>query len=253
MKLLILSDIHLEFDEFVVPTTDADVVVLAGDIHHRTRGVRWARDAFGELPVVYVPGNHEFYGASTPRLLGKMRRAAAGSNVHVLQDEAVTLAGVRFLGCTLWTDFALHGDRSHRQTSMRICGQLMNDYRCIRRSRGRRELRPSDTWDMHSRSVHWLREQLSAPSESGDPTVVVTHHAPSLQSVPQELQDDPVSSAFASDLDGLVSDSGAPLWIHGHLHRSHSYRLGDTEVVCNARGYPSEPANGFDPGLVFEV
>lgn len=249
MKLLILSDLHLEFDAFDVPEHDADVVVLAGDIHHRCKGLGWAREAFGQTPVIYVPGNHEFYGASTPRLLGRLRRAAAGSQVHVLHDEAVTLDGVRFLGCTLWTDFALQNHQPKGQYSMQICGQLMNDYRCIRLSPGQRQLQPADTRAIHSRSVGWLQKQLPADG----PTVIVTHHGPSVQSVPAELQDDLIACAFASALDDLVKTSGATLWIHGHLHRSISYRLGDTEVVCNARGYPNEPANGFDPGLVLEI
>ena len=107
MKLHILSDVHLEFSMLEAPRTDADVVILAGDIAHGSKGILWARDSFPGQPIVYVPGNHEFYGADRPETLAAMRIAAKECGVHLLdQDEVViqTKDGqerVRFLGCTL--------------------------------------------------------------------------------------------------------------------------------------------------------
>ena len=61
MKLHILNDLHIEFEEFAPPATGADVVVLAGDIGVGMDGLRWAKARFSDTPVIYVPGNHEFY------------------------------------------------------------------------------------------------------------------------------------------------------------------------------------------------
>jgi hypothetical protein len=112
MRLRVFSDLHLEFERFDPPAVDADVVVLAGDIGTRTHGLTWALQTF-DVPVVYVPGNHEFYGGATPHLVHKLKAMAAGTHVHVLDEDAVVIGGVRFLGATMWTDFQLFG-REHR-------------------------------------------------------------------------------------------------------------------------------------------
>ena len=107
MELQILSDLHIEFAPYEMIDTDADVVVLAGDIHLGERGFKWARDNIPDKVVVYVLGNHEFYKAATPRLIEKLTDRAAGTNIHVLENRSVAIGGIRFLGCTLWTDFDL--------------------------------------------------------------------------------------------------------------------------------------------------
>lgn len=109
MKALILSDLHLEFAPFEpAPDLEFDVVILAGDIHSPAkRAVQWAADTFRGKSVVYLPGNHEYYDGRLDTTLAEARRAADGSNVHVLDGDELVIDGVRFLGATLWTDFAL--------------------------------------------------------------------------------------------------------------------------------------------------
>src|SRR5881227_2858047 len=119
MRLHVLSDLHLERGIGDVPVAEADVVVLAGDISTGTRGVEWARSWAADRPLIYVAGNHEFYGHSMPRLIEQLRSAAAGSSVHVLEDEQLILDGVRFLGCTLWSDFDFDGPE-RRSVAMRL-------------------------------------------------------------------------------------------------------------------------------------
>jgi len=109
MRLRVLSDLHLEFGPFEPPPCAADVVVLAGDIHTGTQALPWIQQHFPGMPVVLVLGNHEFYGHAAPALVEEFRAAVTGTNVHLLENAAVELAGWRFLGCTLWTDFCLHG------------------------------------------------------------------------------------------------------------------------------------------------
>jgi len=248
MKLRVLSDLHVEFESFEPPPAEADVVLLAGDIHVRHHGLDWARDSFPDRPVLYVLGNHEYYGRAMPRHLEKLRRQAAGSNVRVLENEAIRIGGVTFLCCTLWTDFALLGDA---RLAGFTAGQVMSDYRIIRVSPTYRRLRSSDTAAAHRRSKDWLAE--AARQHAGDRLVVITHHAPSAASVPDDFRGNLVSAAYASNLDELVASTGADLWIHGHLHNQSDYRIGGTRIVCNPRGYPGERNPRFQPDLVVEI
>ena len=244
MRIHVLSDLHLGFGEFVPPHTDADVVVLAGDIDQSLRGVRWARRAFGDTPVLYVIGNHEYYGQALPKLTGQIIAEGADSSVRVLERSSVEMGGIRFMGCTLWTDLALYGDPYLAGVSL---AQVMEDFRAIRVSPAYRRFRPSDAASLHRASVAWLRSEWG---ESDLPTVVVSHHAPSASSLDPRFGDDPVDAGFASTLEPLIESLQPIVWIHGHVHRAVDYMLGSTRVVCNPRGYSDETSTGFDPALV---
>lgn len=61
MKIQLLNDLHIEFSGFDIPATDVDVIVLAGDIGVGFNGLEWIEQQCVEKPVIYVPGNHEFY------------------------------------------------------------------------------------------------------------------------------------------------------------------------------------------------
>jgi predicted phosphodiesterase len=247
MKIHILSDLHCEFEPFHPPATDADVVVLAGDTCTGTSGLEMAREWFPDRPVVYVAGNHEYYRESTPRLQRKLAHAAHGSGVCYLENGSVVVDGVRFLACTLWTDFELFGER---QNSMEAAQAIMNDFRLIRVDPAYSRFKPADARASHLSSLNWLVEQLDAPFDG--PTVVVTHHAPSIRSVNPRYHDHPATPAYASDLEWLL-DGRAAAWIHGHTHVCLDYEVGGTRVLSNQRGYPEDPVEGFDPGLVVQV
>ena len=249
VRLHILSDLHLESAPFTPPPVDADVVILAGDLHPGMQGLDWAVDHWPDRPVVFVPGNHECYGHAYPALVRELERRAAalGPRLHLLSDRAAAIAGVRILGTTLWTDFALLGDPP---VSMAAAQTQMSDFTLIRVEPGDGSARPADMIRWHQRSVRWLRAALQEPHDG--PTVVVTHHAPSRRSL-NPLYGDPVAAAYASQLDALVEASAVPLWVHGHTHHCVDYRLGSTRVVSNQRGYPGEPVGGFDPGLVLDL
>ena len=176
MKLQVLADIHLEFASFDVPDTDADVVARAGDIGTKLGGIELA-NRLGK-PVIYVAGNHEYYGDALPKLTDKMR-AAAGPNVAFLENDEVIIGDVRFLGATLWTDFRLFGDAA-KDYSMLVAGERMNDFRKIRCSPKYNRLSPLATAVLHRQTRQWLRTALQR--DHAGPTVVVTHHAPSIRS-----------------------------------------------------------------------
>ena len=277
MKILVLSDIHLELDtSLTVPTgltADAyDVVILAGDIHspgHKAIHRAQRESTFCGKPVVLVPGNYEFYGRVMPTERAEMKKAAAGSNVHLLDRDSVVIDGVRFLGCILWTDFQLPVRQPSGGVEVDVGRALldadrrMNDFRLIEvlsPSKSyppfrelRRQLQASDTLAMHWADRDWLRRQLAQPFDG--PTVVVTHHAPSVGLVANKYAADWLTPVFMSDL--LDEFFSAPaLWVHGHTHTGFDY-VRRCRVVSNPRGYRLQDSSvenqGFDPTLVIDV
>jgi len=248
MRLHILSDLHLEFEPFSPPAVEADAIILAGDISTGRNGLKWALTAFPDRPVIYVLGNHEFYGQKFQKLIAELREIVRGTNVHLLENESCTVGEVTFLGATLWTDFALNGNPLVSEV---VAQTGMNDYRRIRTLPNYRRLRPSDTRQLHAQSRKWLEDELLGLK--GRNVVVVTHHAPSPESIPGAFDRDAFNPAFASDMRRFITETGAKLWVHGHLHSPSDYMVGDTRVLANPRGYPTESRQGFQPGLVVEV
>jgi predicted phosphohydrolase len=250
VRLHVLSDLHLEHAPFTVPEVDADVVVLAGDIAPGTAGIEWMRRHLEGRTILYVVGNHEFYGHELPGLTARLRQAARGTDIHVLENDELVIGGVRFLGCSLWSDFDFAG-AENRANSMRVCERLVNDYKQIRASDPERPLRPQDTRDLHVASRAWLATSLAVHHDG--PTVVVTHHAPLVRERPENPLLAAVGGAFASDLSELIDGAAAALWIFGHIHRCIDTDVTGTRVLSNQRGYPHEPVADFDPALVVEV
>jgi len=250
VRLHVLSDLHLEHAPFTVPDVDADVVVLAGDVAPGTAGIEWMRRHLDGRPILYVAGNHEFYGNDLPGLTDRLRDAARGSAIHVLENDEVVIDGVRFLGCSLWSDFDFAG-AENRANTMRVCERLVNDYKQIRASELDRRLRAQDTRDLHVASRAWLATRLAALHDG--PTVVVTHHAPLVRQRPENPLLAALGGAFASDLSELMAGDRAALWIFGHIHRCADTDVNGTRVLSNQRGYPHEPVADFDPELVVEV
>ncbi|CAN7215852.1 metallophosphoesterase [Phyllobacterium sp. LjRoot231] len=253
MKLWIISDLHLEFDNVALPphVPDADVCVAAGDVH---RGFKKAIGWLGthiapRMPVVYVGGNHEFYRGSIVDGLEEAKELASQyPGVHFLENNLVEIDGVRFVGATLWTDFRIQG---HQELAMLYARNHMKDYRAIFwRKKPFIRLTPSDTVRVHSQSKSFLSAALATTFDGK--TVVVTHHLPHMLSVPQRFQSDLLSAAFASDLSELIEESGPELWVHGHTHNSCDYRVGDTRIICNPKGYPDENPE-FNATVVIEI
>lgn len=258
MRIQVLSDVHLEAGwspadaarerDLHIDEVGADVIVLAGDTAEGAEGVAWAARQWPDRPVVYVLGNHDPVLASIDETLADCRAAAAGTTVHVLEREAITIAGVRILGATLWTDFLLHGDpwaTEARATAARSAPE----YRSVLGPGGGR-LTPSDTVRLHEETVRWLKTELA----TGGPahTLVVTHHAPSPRSLRPGWERDLMSAAFASDLTPLIERHAPAAWIHGHVHAALDYRIGATRVICNAAGSPGQ-ATGWDPACCIEI
>ncbi len=173
MRLHILSDLHIEFAPFEPPAVDADLIVLAGDIHVGTTALQWARNAFPDQQIVFVPGNHEFYGHDIERLSREMRALARDVGITYLDNDVVAFHehGVRIIGVTLWTDFELFGSSAGAVASaQKAAGIHIRDFGVIRHGVG--YLTPAKTVDFHATAKEFIAAELAKPFDGK--TVVVT-------------------------------------------------------------------------------
>jgi predicted phosphodiesterase len=250
MKLHVLSDLHLSLAGMAVPDTDADVVVLAGDIARPDTACAWAHQI--RKPAIYVAGNHEFYNGDLQGTLSELRCHGAGSELHVLECDAWTFGGVRFLGATLWSDFRIFGDEPTRASSMAGAAKLIRDFQRISVDPERSRLfTPQDSRALFDRTAAWLDARLQQAFDG--PTVVITHHAPSPQSIHPRFAGSLLNGCFVSNLEHLMGGERVRLWIHGHTHDSFDYTVRGTRVLCNPRGYVMQGVGEnavFDPALV---
>jgi Icc-related predicted phosphoesterase len=255
MKLWILSDLHIDVNhghpfELPHPRPLHDAVIIAGDIcQGMVEGVRFiVEQGLNARPVLYIGGNHEFYGRDRWQELRAGRaEAAKHPNIHLLERDRLVIGGVEFLGCTLWTDYTYAG-AERQAAAMQWAARRMSDHRVI--TVGNSAWSPAHALEEHLGSRAWLADQLANGPAAG--RVVITHHAPSRKSVQERYRDGLLSAAFASDLEDLVVNAG--LWVHGHLHAPADYYLGDTRVVANPRGYIRLGEHqAFDPACTIDI
>ncbi|MCP4521900.1 MAG: phosphoesterase [Cytophagales bacterium] len=249
MNIQIISDLHQEFGITDISFEKADIVILAGDIHTKQRSIEWIKSTIpSQVPVIYVLGNHEYYKGSYPKTLYKMKDLTIGSNIHILENESVEFDGVVFHGMTLWTDFSLFGNPIKHGI---ICQQKMNDYKYIRRDPSYSKMRTIDTYNIHQRSINWLENSLTKTANKTN--IVVSNHAPSPQSLPNKYKQNPVSFAYASNLENFILKHQPKWWIHGHIHTPQQYKIGETEIICNPHGYIDDEYNGYQKELIKEL
>jgi Icc-related predicted phosphoesterase len=256
MKLKVLSDLHLEHCVAcqVYPVGEGDVLVLAGDIlcakHFKTDGYihqvydRFLSDCSKNYDkVLYVLGNHEFYGYNYEGAKRKLKDNLP-HNFHLLDNDTITINNWNFIGFTFWTDF-----RNENALEMMEAAQCMNDYKVIRITPKYRKLNPSDTLAFHKESKKYLLKQLQTLNEN---VFVISHHAPSYQSIPQEYRKNS-NGAYCSNLDDvIVNHPQIKYWAHGHTHNAFNYMIDGCRVVCNPGGYPGQ-GTGFNPDLYFDI
>ena len=256
MKIALLSDLHLSVQPMEPPPTDADVVVLAGDLGRPKEAMAWAR-RYAPRPVLFVAGNHEFYGTDLVTGLADLRAHADGSPVRVLEREAWRHGGVRFLGCTLWADQRLYASREAREAALPQVTAQVRDFSRIRLAPDFDDtFTPAASQLLCDASVAWLESQFADPAARDEPTVVVTHFAPSPGSIAPRFAGSPLNACFITDLDERIRRWRPRLWLHGHVHDSFDYRLGATRIVANPRGYAPRGVlenAAFDPALLIEV
>lgn len=236
MILQILSDLHIEFHRdlgksFIdaLEADRADVLIVAGDVIPLHDPVV-ARNVFERLcrryrdkPVLFVPGNHEFYGAGT--IAAGMRTLDSFKdidNLKVLDNDLVEIDGVEFVGSTLW--FSYDQNRDRRDSS------LLNDFNLISNFE-------RDVNSKFLESVSYLNWHVNPNS------IVITHHYPLPNSIHPQYARSPLNKFFGCDLSELIENNRPKLWVHGHTHNSFNYKYKDTHVVCNPFGYVAYDTN----------
>ncbi|MFO0299701.1 MAG: metallophosphoesterase [Pseudomonadota bacterium] len=240
MKLQLLSDLHLETEDFEPrPAPGAELLVLAGDIDTTWAG--YERFAGWPVPVLVVAGNHEFDGRDLDRAPAALHERLHALGLVLLERASVVRQGadgrrIRFVGTTRWNDFDLFGPE-RRERCMRAAGYFL---RLMGARRGGRALDAQSVRQEALACRAWLELELARPpGRDWDATVVVTHFGPSLASADPRYGAQPGTASFCNADDDLIPR--ADLWLHGHLHCRHDYAVARSgrapaRVVCNARG-----------------
>ncbi len=223
---------------------ERDILILAGDIHVGKKAFPYLLEETKKSPVLYVLGNHEFYNHDIDEIT-EFWKSQNIKNLHVLERNEYVLDNIRFLGCSLWTDFN-KGDPK----AMDSIRYALSDFAVI--DKNNRVLTPKDVLEVYTESKKWLEFQLRKPF-SGK-TVVITHHLPSYNSISPRFRGNILNYGFYSDLSYIINEFQPELWIHGHTHDSFNYVEGNTNVICNPRGYAKlEENKRFNPSLVISL
>lgn len=243
MNLQIISDVHLEFGSFKFPNEECDVLIAAGDIGVGLEGLKWLQTL--DIPVIYVAGNHEYWGYEINKLQDKLVGMSKGSNVRYLEKKSVVIDGVRFIGCTLWTDF----DECVDKEMMDDLQNSMNDFRYILFNNSL--ITPKQLTKINYDCVKWLDSELAKKHDG--PTIVVTHHAPHKKSWAGD-SDDYLKFAYCNQLEPMFKENQIDLWAHGHIHHASDYTKYGVRVVCNPRGYKGHQiVDNFDAKKKFKI
>lgn len=265
MKIQLLSDLHNEFLRAgkqvdghpwagTIPQTDADIIVLAGDIDTGTKGAEWAISESERLgkTILYVLGNHEFYRHEYFSAKEDIAKLCAGTNVAYLDSETFVIDGVRFLGTTLWTDYKADV-RVPQDLAMFYIDNNLTDHRLVtfNSDDADKRFKPEHALSLHEKELSWLRQQLETDFDGK--TMVVTHHGPHAHCQHPAFPMSEMSGAFHSDLDGLIGAHDIEVWAFGHTHANLDTTIHDTRIVSNQAGYPGENVGDFDAGFIIHL
>jgi Icc-related predicted phosphoesterase len=281
MRVAVVSDLHIDIDHNAwrdPPALDADLLIVIGDTTNpMVLGLPWIAETFGNVPhIIYVPGNHCFYrgrpGSGEERTFyqdqtERARSLARSLGITFVQNDVCDIGGVRFVGATMWSDLSIlprgltvRDAMSQSQKGWYEGGwrnwerNYHNDFREIRYGGPgtRKRFTPSQMLALHRESKEVFERVLATPFD-GD-TVAITHMGPA-----ESVEPGDHSWLYGwSDLQHLMHGPLAPrYWLHGHVHTSLDYTIGDTRVICNPRGHPGpggmrENPN-FDPHLTIDV
>lgn len=244
MKIKVVSDLHLEMCEHghgVPNLGEGEVLILGGDIlcarHFKKDGK--LHEVYNDFlqkcvnnfeHVLYIAGNHEAYGYNYEGTWNVLKEHLP-NKIHLLENDYVKIHNWIFIGCTLWTDF-----RNENPLEMMEAAQCMNDYKTIRITSKYRKMNPDDTLGFHKKSKQFLIETLE--EFKNDNVWILTHHAPSYQSVHEKYKCAGIANGYVSDLDDFILNyPQIKYWSHGHTHESFDYTIGECRVICNPRGY----------------
>jgi hypothetical protein len=247
MKICLFSDLHLDFHfdggaEFMsqLAIPDCDLTVIAGDLSQADHW-RWKKNieeiCAKSKHVLYVLGNHEYYGASITevdvkahKLPDSIPNLTIASRAKVLTSQDIPCLGkLCMLAGTLWFPDA----PDHRYYK-----DLMSDFGYIEGLEPE-IYRRNERFDI---LLHGIKDE---------PCIVVSHHLPSFSSVHPKYRRSSINRFFVGfDSDEVIRGSQIKCWIHGHGHDAVDYKIGDCRVVSNPAGYPSELQHNWEPKIV---
>jgi predicted phosphodiesterase len=247
--LSLMSDLHLDFSRYAPGQVKADVHVLNGDLGEvkNVNPVLWALHHFPDptQPVLFVPGNHDFYGGRMPDTLKLWRKTAKNTHVHVLYNDTFDFRGTRFVGTPLWSDLA-SGGVTQQADLMKTGKNKISDFSCIFNGQGK-NWTVADMFRENALAIEFLERELVNDPEV--PKIVLTHWAPHIGSTHPRFYGDEMNPYFINHLPHLVEQ--AVLWLHGHTHQPSDYRVGPSDargrVIGHPRGYPHEQLAPYQP------
>lgn len=253
MKIRVISDLHLEIARKKFKFIPCDVIILAGDIvSGRKRNLLpWLIKSLRQdtnIPVLYVMGNHEYYGGVIPFVVSQTKALLAQykiDNVHILDNNICEINGINFIGSTLWSNFSMI-ERMNISLN-NFCEWIeyeINDFRTILYSPNV-TLAAKDIINFNMKARDFIKDNTHKTS------VVITHFCPSEKSIHSKYANDPINPYYVNSCEDLMT-SNIPLWIHGHTHTSFDYQINSTRIICNPRGYKDENSS-FDPNLIIEL
>jgi predicted phosphohydrolase len=253
-----LSDLHLDHNspgEYFHPG-EGDILILAGDIlqveHLKRNG--YYSDIYTNFlnecsknfnHVLYVLGNHEYYSYTIEKTL-KLLRELVPDNIQILQNDCIELYGIYFVGFTLWTNFF-----NENPVQMWDAKANMNDYNRIRIGANYKKLQPFHLLEIHKESISYLKSKLV--EHQNDRVFVISHHSPTLRSIPEKYKTSFFNGAYCSDYDDLIlQHPNIQNWAFGHIHQVYDFYIGQCRITCNPRGYPKEKTE-FNANFTIEI
>jgi predicted phosphodiesterase len=247
MRILLYSDLHTEFwrkeaelkpllqlgKACVTDSVRCDVVVLAGDIASGRTNTKKVLKQFANAyaHVVYVPGNHEYYGSDIATFddIGELP-----SNVYLLNPGKMSISDrdgdiVTFIGATLWTNF--HYDVVAEMAAK----DMITDFRLIK------NFKPTHAIELYRKHIDYIKHMYeTTPGKK----VIVTHFLPAYECISRRFRDgNLLNKYFANELDNWIANLSNTTWLFGHTHDSMDLTLGDTRLVCNPYGYMGSETN----------
>ena len=249
------SDLHLELQAghqdwlTIVP----DILILAGDILKIDDAAEFLKRLSKKhtgMHIIYVAGNHEFYRNYDMKKaeLDLYAELDNEPHIHFLQCDAIEISGIRFLGCTGWSQMLGLG-RDRQEAVMGSAGSRINDFYII--GFDRKRFTAEDCVELGDYHKQWLEQELSNISDL--PTVVITHFSPALDFGNPNYPVDNISAYFCSDYGDLIEKYQPVYWLFGHTHFNFDTTVGNCRVVSNQRGYGQECIDSYEPNKLVEL
>jgi Icc-related predicted phosphoesterase len=247
VKLQLISDLHLEFHqgpkrvlEALPIASNLDFLVIAGDSvvvnrQHEQEIIPFFKWASAQARhVLFIEGNHEYYGSKDSMHTDIQLAAYVGRwpNIHWLRNEWIGIDGVEFYGGCMWFP--------NKDGLNQLYERMIADFS---------QIKDLGHWVYNSNTqFRYEANRLVTPK-----TIVISHHLPHPESTPPMFRGDQSNRFFVSDESELIREKQPRLWLHGHTHSPCDYMLGETRVVCNPYGYPSERGSREYPQVLLEV